>query len=194
MYARTWEKVSMSKIWNKSRSTVPPMPCRYFLRIVLDFSQNFPWTLQVIRAGNINRRVGSTSMNSESSRSHSVLTVYIQSRENRSGIVTVKSSKLNIIDLAGSERQKSTDTTGMRLKEAGNINKSLSCLGNVIRALVDVANGHSRHVHYRDSKLTFLLKVRNFTENSRSYSWKNLWDFCENSWGLIWIGLFGRKQ
>lgn len=67
-------------------------------------------------------------------------------------------SKLNLIDLAGSERQKSTNTAGARLKEAGNINKSLSALGNVIRALVDIADGKPRHVHYRDSKLTFLLK------------------------------------
>ena len=49
---------------------------------------------------------------------------------------------------------------GLRLKEAGSINKSLSALGNVIMALVDIANGKSRHVHYRDSKLTFLLRVR----------------------------------
>ena len=38
------------------------------------------------------------------------------------------------------------------------INKSLSALGNVINSLVDVTEGKSRHVHYRDSKLTFLLK------------------------------------
>lgn len=62
-------------------------------------------------------------------------------------------------DLAGSERQSSTLTQGAQLTEAGAINKSLSILGNVIMALVDIANGKSRHVHYRDSKLTFLLKV-----------------------------------
>ena len=45
-------------------------------------------------------------------------------------------------------------------QEAGNINKSLSQLGNVIMALVDIAHGKSRHVPYRDSKLSFLLKVR----------------------------------
>ena len=44
-------------------------------------------------------------------------------------------------------------------QEAGSINKSLSALGNVIMALVDIAHGKSRHVHYRDSKLTFLLRV-----------------------------------
>lgn len=46
------------------------------------------------------------------------------------------------------------------VQEAGSINKSLSALGNVIMALVDIAHGKSRHVHYRDSKLTFLLRVR----------------------------------
>lgn len=46
----------------------------------------------------------------------------------------------------------------MRLKEAGNINRSLSCLGQVITALVDVGNGKQRHICYRDSKLTFLLR------------------------------------
>ncbi|KAJ1935728.1 Kinesin-like protein kif15, partial [Kickxella alabastrina] len=42
--------------------------------------------------------------------------------------------------------------------EAANINKSLSTLGNVINSLVDIGNGKSRHVNYRDSKLTFLLR------------------------------------
>ena len=45
------------------------------------------------------------------------------------------------------------------LQEAGKINKSLSVLGNVIMALVDIAHGKSRHVPYRDSKLSFLLRV-----------------------------------
>lgn len=71
----------------------------------------------------------------------------------------LRESRFNLVDLAGSERQKSTDAVGVRLKEAGNINKSLSTLGTVINALVDIANGKLRHVHYRDSKLTFLLKV-----------------------------------
>ncbi|EGW11278.1 Kinesin-like protein KIF15, partial [Cricetulus griseus] len=44
-------------------------------------------------------------------------------------------------------------------QEAGNINRSLSCLGQVITALVDVGNGKQRHICYRDSKLTFLLRA-----------------------------------
>lgn len=39
------------------------------------------------------------------------------------------------MDLAGSERSKNTKTTGERLKEAGNINKSLMVLGQCMEAL-----------------------------------------------------------
>ena len=42
--------------------------------------------------------------------------------------------KLHLIDLAGSERLSRTNATGDRLKEAQNINKSLSALGDVIQA------------------------------------------------------------
>jgi DNA repair exonuclease SbcCD ATPase subunit len=113
---------------------------------------------RLLKYGATNRHVGKTAMNETSSRSHSVFTIYIQSKETKQGVTAVKYSRLHLIDLAGSERQKSTETTGLRLKEAGNINKSLSVLGNVIRALVEVANGRDQFVHYRDSKLTFLLK------------------------------------
>lgn len=62
---------------------------------------------------------------------------------------------MNLVDLAGSERQSKTNATGERLKEANQINLSLSALGNVISALVD---GKSKHVPYRTSKLTRLLQ------------------------------------
>ncbi|KAE8596956.1 hypothetical protein XENTR_v10016296 [Xenopus tropicalis] len=113
---------------------------------------------QVLSMGWRNRRVASTSMNRESSRSHAVFTVTIESMEKTNDIVNIRSSQLNLVDLAGSERQKDTQTEGVRLKEAGSINRSLSCLGQVITALVDVANGRQRHICYRDSKLTFLLR------------------------------------
>jgi hypothetical protein len=59
------------------------------------------------------------------------------------------------VDLAGSERANKTGATGERMKEATKINLSLSALGNVISALVD---GKTKHVPYRDSKLTRLLQ------------------------------------
>ena len=61
------------------------------------------------------------------------------------------------VDLAGSERQGKTQAEGVRLKEATKINLSLSALGNVIEALVANASGKTRHIPYRDSKLTRLL-------------------------------------
>lgn len=111
--------------------------------------------------GLANRRVGATTMNSESSRSHSVFTCVIESRSKSEGegICSVRSSRLNLVDLAGSERHKQTGSAGERLKEAGNINKSLSQLGNVINILAEVAqSGKHRHIPYRDSRLTFLLQ------------------------------------
>ncbi|KAJ2285349.1 hypothetical protein IWW55_007284, partial [Coemansia sp. RSA 2706] len=109
--------------------------------------------------GTTNRHVSATSMNRESSRSHSVLMLVIQSlTQMDTGLTEIREAKFNLVDLAGSERQKLANTSGMRLKEAANINKSLSTLGNVINSLVDVASGKSRHVNYRDSKLTFLLR------------------------------------
>ncbi|MCH88416.1 kinesin motor domain protein, partial [Trifolium medium] len=75
------------------------------------------------------------------------------------GVTHFRFARLNLVDLAGSERQKSSGAEGERLKEATNINKSLSTLGLVIMNLVSISNGKSHHVPYRDSKLTFLLQV-----------------------------------
>jgi kinesin family member C2/C3 len=68
---------------------------------------------------------------------------------------SIMTAKLHLIDLAGSERLSKTDASGDRLKEAQNINKSLSALGDVISALGQKTKGH---VPYRNSKLTFLLQ------------------------------------
>ena len=115
-------------------------------------------TIDMLRKGARNRHVGSTNMNAESSRSHSVFSMTIESRRSHNGMQNVKASKLHFVDLAGSERQKQTAAAGDRLKEAANINKSLTTLGQVINSLVESAQGKSRHIPYRDSKLTFILK------------------------------------
>uniref|UniRef100_A0AAG5CSA7 Kinesin-like protein n=1 Tax=Anopheles atroparvus TaxID=41427 RepID=A0AAG5CSA7_ANOAO len=113
--------------------------------------------IELLEQGAKNRMVGATLMNIESSRSHSIFTI---SLEQMSTSVTgdgaaIKRGKLNLVDLAGSERQSKTGATGERLKEATKINLSLSALGNVISALVD---GKTKHIPYRDSKLTRLLQ------------------------------------
>ncbi|ORZ31702.1 P-loop containing nucleoside triphosphate hydrolase protein [Catenaria anguillulae PL171] len=110
---------------------------------------------KLMNQGNKNRSVGFTEMNARSSRSHSIFTITIEMSEERDGKECIRMGKLHLVDLAGSERQSKTGATGDRLKEATKINLSLSCLGNVIKALVD---GKSSHVPYRDSKLTRLLQ------------------------------------
>ena len=96
-------------------------------------------------------------MNSESSRSHSIFTIIIEmsSMDAESGKEMLRAGKLNLVDLAGSERQKKTGATGLAAIEGSKINLSLSNLGNVISALSD---GKSKHIPYRNSKLTRLLQ------------------------------------
>jgi len=67
-------------------------------------------------------------MNKESSRSHCIFTVYIESSEiaDDSKNQKIKAGKLNLVDLAGSERQSKTGVMGERLEEAKKINLSLT--------------------------------------------------------------------
>ena len=136
-----------------------------------------------LRVGRRARSVGATAMNQDSSRSHSVFTVTVETTERSpaagaagaaadaaaagggdgngaaaaagAGGGHIRVGKLNLVDLAGSERQAKTGAAGDRLKEGIQINLSLAALGNVISAL---AAGRGGHVPYRDSKLTRLLQ------------------------------------
>ncbi|CAF0946389.1 unnamed protein product [Didymodactylos carnosus] len=112
---------------------------------------------KLMNKGNKNRATGATSMNEHSSRSHSIFTVMVEkcTKSEVDGKEHIRAGKLNLVDLAGSERQTKTHAEGARLREATRINLSLSALGNVISALVD---GRSKHIPYRDSKLTRLLQ------------------------------------
>ncbi|RDD45025.1 Kinesin-like protein KIF17 [Trichoplax sp. H2] len=111
---------------------------------------------RLMNIGGKNRSVGATLMNADSSRSHSIFTISLEMCvKDDDGDEHLRAGKLNLVDLAGSERQSKTGASGSRLKEATKINLSLSALGNVISALVD---GKSKHIPYRDSKLTRLLQ------------------------------------
>lgn len=121
------------------------------------------------------RSVAATKANERSSRSHSVFILKLAGYNS----ITGQKSKgtLNLVDLAGSERLSHSKVEGARLKETQNINKSLSCLGDVIGALGqqqgagafnprDSVNGSTStssstagsHIPYRNSKLTYLLQ------------------------------------
>ena len=101
------------------------------------------------------RTKASTNMNDVSSRSHAVFTIILEQMKICNGKKRFRSGKLNMVDLAGSERVKISGATGKQLDESRRINKSLSALGNVINALTDPK---TKHIPYRDSKLTRLLQ------------------------------------
>ncbi|XP_030823718.1 chromosome-associated kinesin KIF4A isoform X2 [Camarhynchus parvulus] len=113
-------------------------------------------TVSCLEQGNNSRTVGSTAMNSQSSRSHAIFTICIDQKKKNDKNCSFH-CKLHLVDLAGSERQKKTKAEGDRLKEGININRGLLCLGNVISALGD-ENKKGGFVPYRDSKLTRLLQ------------------------------------
>ena len=96
-----------------------------------------------------------TKMNDVSSRSHAVFTIILEQMKISKGKKKFKCGKLNLVDLAGSERVKLSGASGKQLDESRRINKSLSALGNVINALTDPK---TKHIPYRDSKLTRLLQ------------------------------------
>jgi len=99
--------------------------------------------LKILESGKQNRKVGSTEMNQDSSRSHCIFVIVIESSEQKEDAMLITKGKLNLTDLAGSERQSKTQANGERFLEACKINLSLACLGNVISALVD---GKSKHI------------------------------------------------
>jgi len=116
--------------------------------------------------GASSRKVASTKMNSESSRSHLIFSILLEVKNKTTG--TVNKGKFSLIDLAGSERAAKTGATKQQLKEANSINKSLSgivnsfdaynlcflALGDVIHAL----STEAQFVPYRNNKLTELMQ------------------------------------
>ncbi|XP_006467131.2 kinesin-like protein KIN-14E isoform X1 [Citrus sinensis] len=105
----------------------------------------------IIQRGSDQRHTSGTQMNEESSRSHLILSIVIESTNLQTQ--SVARGKLSFVDLAGSERVKKSGSSGNQLKEAQSINKSLSALGDVISAL----SSGSQHIPYRNHKLTMLM-------------------------------------
>ena len=115
--------------------------------------------LAIMTEGKSNRKVASTAMNSESSRSH--LVVFITVAGYNSVSLISSSAKLTLVDLAGSERMEKSPTgvaskhnVAKKLAETVSINKSLTCLGQIFSSIHE----GSKHVPYRNSKLTHVLQ------------------------------------
>ncbi|XP_062297845.1 kinesin-like protein KIF9 [Scomber scombrus] len=111
--------------------------------------------LNLLFEGEMNRIIGCHTLNRNSSRSHCIFTVHIESRSRTLSDAKYITSKLNLVDLAGSERLGKTGSEGQMLKEAMYINKSLSFLEQAILALGDRRRDH---VPFRQTKLTHALK------------------------------------
>ena len=124
----------------------------------------------LVNIGLENRAIASTLMNATSSRSHTILSIYVETQKQKGDSQQFDGNsgkhsrrKLMLVDLAGSERVRRSSSQGARLAEAKSINSSLSALGNVIAALADlngvIAVGQPHpHIPYRGSKLTKLLQ------------------------------------
>lgn len=106
----------------------------------------------------VQRKIGETSLNETSSRSHQILRLTIESsarKFKKAQSSSTLTATVNFVDLAGSERASQTMSAGTRLKEGCHINRSLLTLGTVIRKL---SKGRNGHIPYRDSKLTRILQ------------------------------------
>ncbi|CAM6098097.1 unnamed protein product [Calypogeia fissa] len=115
---------------------------------------------QILAICEAQRQVGETSLNDNSSRSHQIIRLTIESfpRGLPQGVISnALVASLNFVDLAGSERASQTLSEGTRLKEGGHINRSLLTLSTCIRKL-SVGGKTKGHIPYRDSKLTRILQ------------------------------------
>lgn len=126
---------------------------------------------QILKRASKLRSTATTQSNEHSSRSHSIFIIHLKGKN----FITQEESYgiLNLIDLAGSERIHSSQVSGDRLRETQNINRSLSCLGDVIHALNAPDKNGKRHVPFRNSKLTYLLQY-SLSGNSKTLMFVNI--------------------
>ncbi|KAK4879222.1 hypothetical protein RN001_007368 [Aquatica leii] len=111
--------------------------------------------MQLLQKGQERRHTASTQMNERSSRSHTIFTIIVHTREvTKDGEEIVKMGKINLVDLAGSENINRSGAVDRRAREAGNINQSLLTLGRVIKSLSE----KKAHIPFRESKLTRILQ------------------------------------
>ena len=124
--------------------------CKTIITDINTVTLDSPETVEtILRHAAMNRSVAATKANERSSRSHSVFILKLIGQNRITG--ERSEGTLNLVDLAGSERLSHSGATGERLRETQNINRSLSCLGDVIGALGQGKEGG--HIPYRNSKV-----------------------------------------
>ncbi|OUM57692.1 hypothetical protein PIROE2DRAFT_48516 [Piromyces sp. E2] len=146
--------------------------------------------LNLLFEGETNRSISEHQLNKNSSRSHCIFTIYLESRSRVESSEKVIYSKLNLVDLAGSERLSKTQTSGVSLQEAKYINKSLTFLEQVIIALSDKKRDH---IPYRQSKLTNVLRDA-LGGNCNTIMIANIWGVKEHIEETISTLRFGTRM
>ena len=124
--------------------------------------------------GESNRTISEHKLNQGSSRSHCLFMIQLEMKSKIESTEKIMVSKLNFVDLAGSERVKKTGSTGVTLKEATYINRSLTFLEQVVVALTERKGRANDHVPYRQSKLTHILKD-SIGGNCKTVMVANIW-------------------
>jgi len=148
----------------------------FFKGLTQKICTNEEEALSALFEGETNRTIASHRLNSNSSRSHAVFSIYLEMRSRVESTEKVILTKINLVDLAGSERTKKTGSEGMTLVEANYINKSLTFLEQVVIALGEKQRDH---VPYRQSKLTNILKD-SIGGNSKTVMVANIWPEASN--------------
>jgi len=117
---------------------------------------------RLVAVGERHRHTATTSMNSRSSRSHTIFSFKLEVQhlpDSGPRMATVQ-----VVDLAGRENDQTSECKGERFKELTFINRSLFQLANCVHALSEGED----HVPFRNSKLTMLLS-ESFQRNSRTH-------------------------
>ncbi|XP_052177082.1 LOW QUALITY PROTEIN: kinesin-like protein KIN-12F [Diospyros lotus] len=134
----------------------------YVENLTEEYVTSYEDVTQILIKGLSNRKVGATSINSKSSRSHIVFTCVIESwckGTSSKCFSSSKTSRISLVDLAGPERNKLDDAGKQGVKEEKCVKKSLSQLGHLVNILAEeTQSGKPREVPYRSSRLTHLMK------------------------------------
>ncbi|KAJ0790472.1 putative plus-end-directed kinesin ATPase [Helianthus annuus] len=134
----------------------------YVENLTEEYVTGYEDVTQILIKGLSNRKIGATSVNSKSSRSHIVFTCVIESWCKGTASMNFgssKTSRITLVDLAGLEKNKTNDTGRECVKEGEFVRKSISQLGNLVNVLADTnRSGESKDILYNNSCLTHLLK------------------------------------
>ncbi|QCE01788.1 kinesin family member 15 [Vigna unguiculata] len=134
----------------------------YIENLTEEYVTSYDDVTQILIKGLSSRKVGATSLNSKSSRSHIIFTFVIESwckGISSKGFSSSKSSRISLIDLAGQDRNKIEDAGKQCLKEIKNVKKSLSQLGHLVDVLTkETLSGKAEEISNRTSCLTRLLQ------------------------------------